>query len=61
MSDYAKVEDLATYSKSKLWLERYAIAQNNKTPKETLEFLARDCNRIVRATAKESLEKIQDK
>ncbi|MEM8831752.1 MAG: hypothetical protein AAGE96_20685 [Cyanobacteria bacterium P01_G01_bin.19] len=37
--------------------ERYAITQNSKTPKNTLEKLAQDGNRIVRATAKESLEK----
>ena len=58
MSNYAKVEDLATYYKSKLWLERYAIAQNKKTPKNILQILAQDCNRIVRATAKESLAEV---
>jgi|GEM_PF-2665227 len=34
-----------------------AIACNQKTSKNTLQQLAQDGNRIVRATAKESLEK----
>ena len=34
-----------------------AIAQNQKTPQETLQQLAQDGNRIVRATARESLGK----
>ena len=33
------------------------IAQNLKTPENTLKQLAQDGNRIVRATAKESLQK----
>ena len=57
LSDYAKSSDLAENSNSISWLERYAIAQNCKTPKNTLQQLAQDGNRIVRATAKESLEK----
>jgi len=48
---------LAENSNSISWLERYAIAQNKKTPEETLKQLAQDGNRIVRATAKESLQK----
>ena len=34
-----------------------AIACNQKTPVDTLKQLAQDGNRIVRATAKESLER----
>ena len=58
MSDYAESEDLAANYNSTSWLERYAIAQNKKTPLAALKLLAKDCNRIVRATAKESLENI---
>ena len=56
MSDYAESSVLTENSNSILWLERYAIACNKKTPKDTLEQLALDGNRIVRATAKESLQ-----
>lgn len=59
LSDYAESSVLAENSNSISWLERYAIAQNTKTPENTLEQLAQDGNRIVRATAKESLQKRQ--
>ena len=57
MSDYVESSVLAKHSNSISWLERYAIACNRKTPEDTLKQLAEDGNRIVRATAKESLEK----
>lgn len=38
-----------------------AIASNLKTPQDTLKILAKDSNRIVRATAKESLQKLADR
>ncbi|MEM9272218.1 MAG: hypothetical protein AAGA80_04525 [Cyanobacteria bacterium P01_F01_bin.143] len=55
LSDYAESSVLAENSNSISWLERYAIAQNPKTPTDTLKQLAQDGNRIVRAAAKESL------
>ncbi|GAB4297792.1 MAG: DUF2336 domain-containing protein [Oscillatoriaceae cyanobacterium] len=48
-------ETLAAYCRSPMWIERYAIARHHQTAKETLEILAEDGNRIVRATAKENL------
>ena len=57
LSDYAESSILAENSNSIWWLERYAIAQNPKTPENNLKQLAQDGNRIVRATAKESLQK----
>lgn len=57
LSNYAESSILAEHSNSISWLERYAIAQNAKTPKAPLNKLAKDSNRIVRATAKESLQK----
>ncbi len=57
LSDYAESSVLAENSNSISWLERYAIAQNQKTPEEILKHLAQDGNRIVRAAAKESLQK----
>lgn len=39
-----------------VWLERYAITQHANTPLNTLEVLARDSNRIVRAAAKANLQ-----
>ncbi|MDJ0746812.1 MAG: hypothetical protein QNJ32_26120 [Xenococcaceae cyanobacterium MO_167.B27] len=60
LSDYAESSVLAENSNSISWLERYAIAQNKKTPQDTLKILAQDGNRIVRATAKESLQKLYD-
>lgn len=48
-------ETLAAYCRSTMWIERYAIARNHQTAKETLQILAEDGNRIVRATAKENL------
>ena len=38
--------------RSEAWLERYAIAQHPNTPPDTVEILAKDANRIVRAAAK---------
>lgn len=57
LSDYAESFVLAENSNSISWLERYAIACNPKTPENILKQLAQDGNRIVRATAKESLQK----
>lgn len=59
LSEYVESFILAEHSNSISWLERYAIAQNPKTPKDNLKQLAQDGNRIVRATAKESLQKSQ--
>lgn len=42
--------------RSNAWLERYAIAQHPNTPPDTLEILAKDANRIVRAAAKANLQ-----
>lgn len=61
LSDYAESFVLAKNSNSISWLERYAIASNPKTPQSTLKILAQDGNRIVRATAKESLQKLADR
>ncbi len=47
---------LAENGRSLLWLERCAIAQNPNTPKETLQLLAADGNRIIGAAAKENLD-----
>lgn len=44
-------EYLAKASKSIIWLERYAIASNPKTPEEILTMLTNDSNRIVRHCA----------
>lgn len=52
---------LAKHFRSWYWLERYAIAQNPRTPTEILQQLVQDANRIVRATAKSHLaHKTQD-
>ena len=59
LSDYAESSVLAENNNSISWLERYAIACNKKTPTDTLRELAQDGNRIVRATARESLGKRQ--
>jgi CHAT domain-containing protein/uncharacterized protein HemY len=48
----APAKALAENSRSLVWLERYAIAQNSNTPADTLKALALDANRIVRAAAK---------
>lgn len=61
LSYYAASFVLTEHSNSISWLERYAIAKNQNTLKDTLEILAQDSNRIVRATAKESLEKLSKK
>lgn len=53
-------EILVDISRSSLWLERYAIAHNTSTPLKTLKSLARDANRIVRATAKANIRKSPD-
>ncbi|MDY6803672.1 MAG: hypothetical protein SXA11_07685 [Cyanobacteriota bacterium] len=50
-------EVLAENGRSLVWPERCAIAQNPNTPIETLQVLAADGNRIVRAAAKENLER----
>ena len=57
LSNYAESSVLAKNSNSLSWLERYAIAQNSKTPQATLKKLAEDSNRIVRATAQENIQK----
>ncbi len=49
---------LVENSRSLIWLERFAIAQNPNTPLETLQILARDGNRIVRAAAKANLNRL---
>lgn len=46
---------LAKNCRSLAWLERCAIAGNPNTPTETLQILAEDGNRIVRAAARENL------
>ncbi|MEG4320446.1 MULTISPECIES: HEAT repeat domain-containing protein [unclassified Microcoleus] len=48
---------LAENSRSKAWLERYAIAQNSNTSINTLTALAVDINRIVRAAARANLQR----
>lgn len=48
---------LAENLQSSVWLERYAIAQHANTPLNEVEVLARDINRIVRAAAKENLQR----
>lgn len=53
-------EILAGISRSYIWLERYAIARNTSTPINTLKSLARDANRIVRATARANIRKLSD-
>ena len=50
------VKVLTENARSLHWLERCAIAQNPNTPIETLQLLAADGNRIVRAAAKENLK-----
>lgn len=47
---------LAEQSQSLFWLERYVIAAHPKTPIKTLQALAEDGNRVVRATAKANLK-----
>lgn len=44
---------------SGFWMEKYLIAVNFQTPEDVIKLLAKDFNRIVRATAKENLEKRQ--
>lgn len=48
---------LTENSRSKAWLERYAIAQNSNTSINTLTALAVDINRIVRAAARANLQR----
>lgn len=43
-------------SHSTVWLERYAVAQNPSTPIDTLNTLANDGNRVVRAAAKANMK-----
>jgi len=40
------------------WITRFAVAKNPKTPKETLQELANDCNQLVRAAAKHTLSSL---
>ena len=49
---------LVTNFRSLAWEERYAIAQNPKTPDRTLNRLAKDGNRWVRAAANQNLAKL---
>ena len=51
------VPALAKHFRSSDWRERCAIAQNPFTPPNTLAILAREGNRVVRAAAKENLER----
>jgi hypothetical protein len=53
------VKVLEKNARSFYWLERCAIAQNPNTPIETIQLLATDGNRIVRAAAKENLKSQQ--
>jgi hypothetical protein len=46
---------LAEKGRSFLWIERYAVAKNPNTPARIRECLTQDGNRVVRATARESL------
>lgn len=57
LDNYADRKLLARNCYCKSWLERYAIAQNIQTPINTLKFLAKDANCVVRATAKANLTK----
>ena len=52
----APAQALTDNFRSLAWLERYAIAQNSNTPLSTLQALAKDGNRIVRAAAKANLQ-----
>ena len=51
------VPTLAKHFRSSDWRERCAIAQNSSTPPNTLAILTREGNRVVRAAAKENLER----
>ncbi len=55
----APAQALADNFRSLAWLERYAIAQNSNTPLSTLQALAKDGNRIVRAAARANLQASQ--
>jgi hypothetical protein len=50
---------LSAYHQSPSWLERYAIAQHGNTSVSILDTLAKDGNRIVRATAIANLRRSQ--
>ena len=50
-------KNLEKFSVSLHWLERYAIAQNSNTPLDIIKKLKNDANKIVRAAAKDNLEK----
>ncbi|MBD3561300.1 hypothetical protein H6S82_21005, partial [Planktothrix sp. FACHB-1355] len=50
------VDAIGQGSQSVFWCDRYAVADNPSSPVEIRQQLARDCNRIVRATAKSYLE-----
>lgn len=48
--------DLGNFPLAPIWIERYCLAQHPNTPTPTLERLAQDGNRIVRAAAKARLK-----
>ncbi|HKD75097.1 MAG TPA: hypothetical protein VKB76_06355, partial [Ktedonobacterales bacterium] len=48
--------DLAEHVMSLSWVERYIIARHPNADQQTLEQLARDGNRFVRATARGRLQ-----
>ncbi|MGI0483596.1 HEAT repeat domain-containing protein, partial [Geminocystis sp. CENA526] len=50
-SPYAKVSHLENNFRSTSWLERWAIAQNPNTPDNTLSYLVKDGNKLVRSAA----------
>ena len=56
LNNYADSKLLAQNCHATSWLEKYTIAQNPQTPDNTLKFLAKDANRIVRAAAKANLQ-----
>jgi hypothetical protein len=51
LSPYAEVVHLAENFRSTSWLERWAIAQNPNTPDNTLSYIIKDGNRLVRNAA----------
>jgi hypothetical protein len=55
LSPYAEIIHLAKNFRSTSWLERWAIAQNPKTPDNTLSYLIEDGNRLVRSAAELNL------
>ncbi|MGK7923525.1 MAG: hypothetical protein AB4080_26360 [Trichodesmium sp.] len=55
MHPLTPVDSITEGYQSLLWQERYAIAENPSTPGEIRQQLAKDGNRIVRATAKANI------